>query len=804
METLWQDIKYGVRKLAKSPGFTVVALIALALGIGANTAIFSVVNAVLLRPLPYAQPERLVIFWETTPRMDTSVAYPNFVDIQSQATAFERMGASRRESFNMTGEGEAERLSGRMISANFFSTFGVPVHRGRDFTPDDDRPDANAVAILSYGYWQRRFGGDESVVGRVLTLNNRSFTVVGVAGKDFRYGAGADLFAPLGLWADKFQQRGNHPGLYVVGLLKPGVTVDQARTDLDAVHASLSEQYPDTNKERHSHVESLYENTVQDVRPSLFVLLGAVGFVLLIACANVANLLLARAATRSREIALRAALGAGRVRLIRQLLTESILLSLGGGLLGLLVAVWGTSALVSLVPDGIPRLQDAGVDLPVLAFTFGLSVLTGIVFGMVPALASSRPDVNDALKEGDRGSTGGRHRVRGALVVSEVALALVLLVGAGLMIRSIMGLEQAKLGFDSDNLLTVQLAMTVEPEDAPKAHLFVDQLVERVRSLPGVTAAAVTNGLPFAGAAENSFYVSQEATGQPGEEKMGVMYVVTPEFRDALQMPLLRGRYITSADRADSAPVAVVDEAFVEQYLGGEDPVGKYLYDEGTPPRQIVGLVAHVKHYGIDGESPVDPQVHYPLAQAPAEAMQFVGQRLTILVRTTKDPLALTAAVRDEVRALDANQPVFGVQTMDDLVSESLAGRRFSMLLLGVFAGVALLLAGVGIYGVMAYSMAQRTHEVGIRMALGARGRDVLWMVLRQGMALAGAGVGAGLVVALALTRVMASLLYGVSATDPSTFTGVALLLAGVALLACLIPALRATRVDPIRALRHD
>jgi putative ABC transport system permease protein len=805
VDTFWQDVKYGVRKLAKSPGFTAVALVALALGIGANTAIFSVVNAVLLRPLAYPEPDRLVILWEQATKMETSVAYPNFIDWHDRQTSFERFAGFRRESFNLTGSGEPERLQGRMVSADFFPLFGVPLDRGRDLTPADDQPGAEPVVILSYDYWQRRFGGDASVVGHQLTLNDRVFTVVGISGKDFRFGSGADVFAPLGLWADRYKERGSHPGLYIVGRLKPGVSFEQARADLDAIMVALGEMYPKTNADRRTHMESLYDNTVGDVRLSLYVLLGAVGFVLLIACANVANLLLARAATRQREFALRSALGAGRIRIVRQLLTESLLLSLGGGVLGLLLAIWGTDVMVAILPDGVPRLESVGVDTRVLVFTFALAVLTGTVFGLAPALASSRPDVNDVLKEGDRGSTGGRHRLRSALVISEVGLALVLLVGAGLMIRSILGLEQARLGFDSEQLLTMKLAMTVTPENAEKARGFVEQLEARLRAIPGVESAALSNGLPFAGAAENSFFLDKDDMNQPNGEKMGVMYITTPGYRDALGLTLLRGRYFTDADRADTARVAIVDESFVEKYFDGADPIGKTLYDgSDATPAEIVGVVGHVKHYGIDGDAPVDPQVYVPISQMSDKAMGFVGRDLNVLVRSPLDPTSLTPAVRDQIRSLDANQPIFNVRTMDRAVESSLAGRRFSMLLLSIFGGLALLLAGVGIYGVMAYSMAQRTHEVGIRMALGARGRDVLWMVVRQGMVLAGIGVGAGVVAALGLTRVMGSLLYGVSAADPPTFAGVAVLLGAVALLACLLPALRATRVDPIRALRHD
>jgi putative ABC transport system permease protein len=793
--------------LVKSPGFTVVALVVLALGIGANTAIFSVVDAVLLRPLSYAEPDRLMIMWEKATQMDTSVSYPNFVDWERQQTSFESLGASRRESFNLTGAGDAERLQGRMVSNGFFSTFGVPLARGRDFTPEDDRPEASPVIILSYGLWQRRFGAEESIVGSQLTLNNRSFTVIGVSGERFNYGSGADLFAPLGLWADRYKERGSHPGIYVVGKVKPGVTLEQARTDMDGIMAALGEQYPKTNAERRIHIESLFENTVQDVRSTLYVLLAAVGFVLLIACANVANLLLARAAVRHREIALRTALGAGRGRIIRQLLTESIVLSLVGGALGLLLAVWGTDALVASIPGGVPRADDVGVDLRVLGFTLVVAVLTGVFFGLVPALASSRPNLNDALKEGERGSTGHRHKVRNVLVVSEVALALVLLVGAGLMIRSVWSLQQVRLGFDPENLLTMQISLQGGPEDAQKTLSFTDQLERQLATVPGVTSAALTCGLPFAGAPENSIYVARDQIGQPNSSKMAVMYVTTPNYRETMGLRLLRGRYFTDQDRAGAPPVAVVDESLVEKYFGGEDPIGKHLYDgdeENAIEIEIVGVVGHVKHYGIDGDVPVDPQYYVPLAQVPAQAMPFVTRNLGLLLRTSADMEGVAAAARNQVRSLDPNQPVFSIRTMDEIVSQSLSDRQFTMVLLAVFAGVALLLAAAGIYGIMSYSVTQRTHEVGIRMALGADRKDVLGMIVRQGMVLAGIGVVVGLAKALILMQLMKSLLFGVSATDPATFVCVAALLVGVAFFACVIPARRATKVDPIVALRYE
>ena len=698
MGTLFQDLRYGLRMLIKSPGFTAVAVLALALGIGANSAIFSVVNAVLLRPLPYTDPDRLVILWEKAQMMDTSVAYPNFVDWQAQNQVFEQIAAYRRDSFNLTGAGEPERLSGRMMSASFFSTLGVKPLRGRDFTTEDDHPGASPVVILSHGFWQRRFGGDESIVGKQLTLNNQSYTVVGIMPADFRFGSPSDIFVPIGLSAERYKQRGSHPGIYVIGRLKPGLTLEQGRAEMDTIMARLGQQYPDSNANRRIHIESLYDNTVEDIRDPLLILLGAVGFVLLIACANVANLLLARSATRQKEMAIRTALGAGRFRIIRQLLTESVLLGVLGGTVGLLLALWGTDALVSAAPEGIPRLETVGIDSRVLVFTMLTSILTGVIFGLAPALQVSKTDLNESLKEGDRGSTGNRHRVRGALVVTEVALALVLLIGAGLMVRSFWRLQELKPGFDTHNLLTMQLSVTAKKEDGAKVINFFNQLEQKVRSHPGVKSVAFSNGLPFAGAAETSFRFEGDPPPRPGEEKMAVLYITSPGYLEAMGIRLLKGRFFTEQDRRDSQPVAIIDESLAKRYFPNEDPIGRRL--QGAPNRpgfEIVGIVEHVKHYGLDGEVPVDPQLYYAFNQAPDDVMSFLANRVNLVVRTNADPLSLAPAVRNEVLAADKNQPVYGVRTMDDLINESIAGRRFSMFLLLVLAAVAFAFATVGI-----------------------------------------------------------------------------------------------------------
>ena len=806
METLWQDLRYSLRMLWKSPGFTLVAILALALGIGANTAIFSVVNAVLLRPLPYKDPDRLAIFWEKSATQDTSISYLNLQDWRDQNQSFEQITGFRRDSFNLTGASDPERLAGRVASASFFSTLGAKPFKGTDFPASEDRVGGQKVVILGHGFWQRRFGGDESIIGRQLTLNNQSYTVIGITAPDFSFGSDTDIYTLLGQSESQcFTSRGCHPGIYAIGRLKPGVSLEQARADMDAIMARLGQQYPETNLDRRTHIESLYDNTVQDVRPALFVLLGAVGFVLLIACANVANLLLARSAVRQKEIAIRTALGASRLRIMRQLLTESVTLGITGGVLGLLLALWWTDALKSLVPGQIPRLAEAGIDMRVLGFTILVSVLTGVVFGLVPAMQASKPDLNEALKEGDRGSTGGRHRVRSALVVAEIAIALVLLIGAGLMVKSLWRLQSVSAGFETRKLLTMQLSYNVRKDEAERARNFLVQLEEKIKTTPGVESTSLSIGLPFLGASENSIRIKGRPPLKPNEEMMTVEYIVTPDYFRTLGIELKRGRLINEQDRIGTPLVTVIDESFAQKYFPNEDPIGKHLENgHGMPPIEIVGIVGHVKHYGLDGEVPVDPQYYMALKQVPDEFLPLIVSRISMSVRTSGDPVQLINTIRQQVLAMDRNQPVFNARSMEQVIAESIASRRFAMLLMTIFAVVALLMASVGIYGVMSYSVTQRTHEIGIRMALGASARDVLKMVVGQGMLLVLIGLGCGLLGAFAVTRVMSSMLFGVSTTDPLTFMVISLLLALVAFLACYIPARRATRVDPMTALRYE
>jgi predicted permease len=807
METLLQDLRYGARTLWKSPGFASVAILALALGIGANTSIFSVVNSVLLRPLPYREAARLVYLMETSQQHDSAVSVPNFNDWREQNQVFDQLAASRLASFNLTGAGEPARLQGRMASVNFFRTLGVSVAAGRDFLPEEGRAGASPVVILSHGFWLRQFGGDAGVVGRQLTLNNESHTVVGVAPAGFEYDSPVDLFVPLDSWAHPVtKERGSHPGIYAVGRLKAGVTIEEARAQMAAVMGRLAAQYPDTDQGKGVKLVPLYEHVVGDIKPSLLVLLGAVGFVLLIACANVANLLLARSTARAKEIAVRTALGATRGRIVRQLLSESVLLSLAGGTLGLLLALWGTDLLTGMIPEGVPRLKQTAISLPVLGFTLAVSLLTGLLFGSFPALHASKPDLNEALKEGGRSSTGARSFARSLFVVSEVALALVLLVGAGLMIKSFVRAQSVEPGFDPRNLLTMQLALSGEKYQGQKITNFFDEARRRIEAVPGVKSAAFSNGLPFYGAGSTSFLIEGQPAPPKGEEPTAIEYVTTPGYFKTLGIPLLRGRYITEQDARNAQMVAVVDEDFARRFFPGEDAVGKRfkLFRDEYPATEIVGVVGHVKHFGLDAPAPYQSEFYFALAQLPDQYVGRMAGGMSLVVKTDGDAAAASGAVRRALLSLDSDQPVYGVRTMADTISESLAPRRFSMSLLAVFACVAALLAAVGIYGVMSYAVTQHTREIGIRMALGAQASDMLRLVVGQGMRLALAGIGVGLAASFALTRVMSGLLFGVSATDLQTFAAVSALLAATALLSCYVPARRATKIDPMTALRYE
>jgi putative ABC transport system permease protein len=812
METLWQDIRFGFRMLLKKPGFTAVAVLALALGVGANTAIFSVVNGVLLRPLPFKDPDRLVRLGEWSKEVPgMSISYPNFLDWREQNHVFEGLAALQFGSYNMTGVDEPERLLGRNVSWNFFDVLGVRPAVGRGFRPEEDHAGAPRVCLISYALWQRRFNSDRKIVGRAVTLNGEPYTVVGVLPAGYRYGTPTDVFVPIGLGetGEMMAPRDNHPGIYAVARLKEGVTFEQAEAEMKQIAARLAAAYPKENAEHGITLTPLREFFVGDIRASLLIILGAVGFVLLIACANVANLLLARAASRYREIAVRTALGASRWRIVRQLLTESVILGLLSGTVGLLLAMWGVDVLRRASLDLIPTTADISLDRTVLFFTLGVSLLTGVLFGLAPAVQASKPELNEALKEGGRSGSEGsaRNRVRSLLVVAEVALSLVLLVGAGLLVRSFMSLLQTQPGFEPRNLLTLSLSYKVGKDEGRKAVNFFHAVEERVGALPGVEAVAVSNGVPMLGASETSFQIEGRPPAEAGKRPFTVAYYPTHDYLKAMGIRLLRGRFFDEHDTQDSPLVAVIDEDFARLYFPGEDPVGKYFEgnkEMNIPHAEIVGVVAHVKNYGLDTPGPVQAEFYYSRDQVPERFQPLLADRVSLVVRTASDPAAMAPAVRRAIQEVDPNEPVYNVNTMEQVLSDSVATQRLSMLLLTIFAAVALVLAGVGIYGVMSYAVAQRTHEFGIRMALGAEARDVLRMVVGQGMLLALCGVGAGLAGALVLTRVMSSLLYGVSATDPLTFVGVPLVLAAVALLACLVPARRATKVDPMVALRYE
>jgi putative ABC transport system permease protein len=805
MADLWQDLRFGARMLLKQPGFTVIAVLTLALGIGANTAIFSIVNAVLLRPFAYQAPERLVVLQESlSGGAGGTVSYPNFADWRTQNMVCSSMSAARpNESFNFTGAGEPERVQGRLVSAEFFSTLGIQPLRGRDFLPEEDRPGASPAAILSYGFWQRRFGANPGILGKQITLNNQSFTIVGITPPDFQYGLEADVTVPIGLQAERFRARGADPGIGVVARLKPTVSPPQAETELNLIAARLEQQYPATNTGRRVRITPLHEATVANVRQPLLILLGAVGLVLLIACANVANLLLVRASARQKEMAVRVALGASRATLVRQLLTESVLLAALGACLGILLAFWGTSLIAAQLPDGIPRLQEANVDAPVLVFTLAISLLTGLLFGLAPALQASRPNLTEGLKEGDRGSSGRRQRLRSVLVVGEIALTLALLVGAGLLIQSFWRLLQVDPGFKAQNLLTMQVS--VNDPDGQQIANFFDQLQQNVRALPGVKAVAVSNGLPFVGVNRPIFIIEGRPRPEPGKDVGGARYTVSPDYFQTMGIELLKGRLFTAEDNRDRQRVIVIDEVLARRHFPNEDPLGKRLKQgPDSPSLEIVGVVRHVEQNGLEGQASNLAQIYTNFNQISLDGLPGNVRRINLLVRTEVEPLSLAGAVRAQVAALNKDQAVFNVRTMEQIVAQSVAARWFSMLLLTVFAIVALALASLGIYGLMSYSVAQSTREIGVRMALGAQASDIFKLIVGHGLVLTLGGIAIGLLASFALTRWLATLLFGVSTTDPLTFAGVALLLTLVALLACYVPARRATKVDPMAALRSE
>ncbi|HLL16108.1 MAG TPA: ABC transporter permease [Pyrinomonadaceae bacterium] len=820
MRTLLQDLRYGFRMLWKSPGFTLVTVLALALGIGANTAIFSVVNTVLLRPLPFERPEQLVLLWETHP-FGKQLGYDHlpgstgsFVEWRRQsADIFEGMAALNTWNVVLTGNDEPQRLTGVKASANLFTLLRVKPMSGRGFVADDERQGANRVVVISHGLWQRRFGSDPSVLGKSLTLDGDGYTVVGIMPASvtfpqdmgmpafFDFSAKTDLWTPYAMTDREIQNRDSHH-IAVVGRLAEGATVGRAQAKLDNIARQLEEQHPEDNKDWRVAVLSLHEQVVGKSRLAILILLGAVGFVLLIACANVANLLLARATARQKEIAIRIALGATRRRVVRQLLTESVLLALVGGVLGIWLAMWGVDLLVAFSPGNLPRPAEIGIDNRVLGYTFFVSFLTGVLFGLIPALQSSHPDFNEALKDGGRsGSTSPRRqRARSLLVVSEVALALVLLISAGLLLKSFVGLQNVQPGFSPDNILTVEIGLPEQKyADDKQIADFYRQLIARVKSLPGAEAVGAVSHLPLSGAEEIDGFSIEGRPEVESELTSADFRVIAPDYFRAMRIPILRGRHFDERDRLDAPPVMVIDETFARRFFPGEDPLGKRIDEDGShTPRSfftVVGVVGSVRHTGLSAEARPTMYLSYE---------QSGWQNMTLTIRAPGDPTNLSAAVRREVLAVDKDQPVTKISTMAETFARAVAPQRFNMLLLGFFAAVAMILATVGIYGVIAYTVSQRSRELGIRIALGASRGDILKLVVGQAMLMTLIGVVVGLAGALALTRLMSGLLYGVSATDPLIFISISLLLAFVALFASYIPARRAMKVDPITALHYE
>jgi predicted permease len=828
MTGLAQDLRYALRQLRKNRGFTAVAVLTLALGIGANTAIFSVVNAVLLNPLPFPHADRIVSMFEATQNFSKgSISYPNFLDWQRDNRSFEAMAAYRSTDGSITGVGQPENVRAQRVSANFFPILGVNPVLGRNFTSEEDRRGASPTALISEGLWKRKFASDRNVIGQRLIVAGQPRTIIGVIPASFQLHVfnfrTADVYEALGEETDPtFYLRDSYRGMDAIGLLKSGVTLAQARDDMKRVNAGLADAYPSVDGNIKANIIPLKDNIVGDMRPALLVLLGAVGFVLLIACVNVANLQLARSTARQREFSLRAALGAGQMRILRQLLTESVLLSALGGGFGLILARWGTAAALAAVPETVPRAEEIGLHLPVLLFTILVSVLTGIMFGLLPAVRMSRSDISGSLKDSGRAISGPRTRMQSALVMGEMAMALVLLVGAGLMCRTLVQLWKVDPGFDPRNVtyfeVTPPPSLANQPPDAILATL--RQISATLRDVPGVEAVSLHAGaVPMDSDNERGFLLEgqEPPTQRTKNIQQALEYTVEPEYLKAMRIPLLRGRFLSEEDNENAARVVVIDASFAQQYFAGQDPLGKHIriFEFGSDPNQrvlvplaIVGVVGHVNQWGLseDASSPLQAQMYRPLMQNGAVYTKGLAQGFDVFVRS-KTPLApgpFFESIRQKLMARDRDMIVYDNEFEEEVVAESIASQRFSLILLGAFAGLALLLAGIGIYGVLSYLVSQRTREIGVRMALGAQRLDVLRMVLQDGARMTLAGTAIGIVAALGLTRLMASMLFGVKPTDPITFGLVAVVLCGIALLASYVPARRAAKVDPMVALHYE